>query len=209
MTTTRLWAIGSVVVMLAIAAGAWFLGISPQLDAAATAKSDTSDVESQNFLLQKDLTALEQDVADLAKNQAKLDGLRVSIPASDSLDTFLGQLDKMAVASGVAVTGFTSADSVPFVPSSAAAATVPADISGSNFLSVPITIATTGTRDQILDFVDELQSGDRLILVSDVSVSIGEDGSTTGQIVALLYVLVDEPLVDPNAVATPSPTPTP
>jgi Tfp pilus assembly protein PilO len=209
MTTTRLWAIVSVVVMLAIAAGAWFLGIQPQLTAISTAESDTSDVEAQNFILQKDLTALKDDVANLAKNQAELDGLRVSIPADDALDTFLGQLDAMAAASGVGVTGFTSADSVPFVPSASAAANVPGDINGSNFLTVPITISTSGTRDQILDFVDELQSGERLILVSDVSVSIGEDGATTGEITALLYVLTDVPLVDPNATPEPTETPAP
>jgi hypothetical protein len=44
----RLWNIVAVMLMVAIAAGGWFLGVDPQLAAARTADEQRETVEAQN-----------------------------------------------------------------------------------------------------------------------------------------------------------------
>jgi len=88
------------------------------------------------------------------------------------------------------------------VPSAAAAAAIPPGIDATTFLTIPITITVDGDRGAIMAFVGALQSGPRLMLVSDFTLSTGE-GGTNGLISGLLFVYVDEPLVvvDPEAPA--------
>lgn len=202
MNKTRLWTLGSIIAMLVIVVGGWFLGIQPQLDANAVAASDLELVENKNFTLEADLGNLKKEFEELDTNQARVDELRLAIPGNDKLDTFIGQLNSMAEGAGVTVSNFTSSEAAPFVPSTAAAAAIPPGIDATTFLTIPITITVDGERDAIMAFVGALQSGPRLMLVSDFTLSTSEDASN-GLVSGLLFVYVDEPLVvvDPEAPA--------
>lgn len=202
MNKTRLWTLGSVIAILVIVAGGWFLGIQPQLDANSTAASDLELVENKNFTLEADLGNLKKEFEELDTNQARVDELRVAVPGDDKLDTFIGQINTMAVNSGVTVSNFTSSAAKPFEPSEAAAPTIPAGIDASTFLTIPITITVDGGRDAVMAFVGALQTGQRLVLVSDFTLTTDDDG-TSGLVSGLLFVYVDEPLVvvDPEAPA--------
>jgi Tfp pilus assembly protein PilO len=90
----------------------------------------------------------------------------------------------------------------------AAAAPQPSElVTAENFVSVPISLSVTGSYQNVLDFVDSVQKGSRLAMVtsfttsaststgtapttedSDTSSSFGE---ATGTVSALIYVLLD------------------
>ena len=83
-------------------------------------------------------------------------------------------------------------------PTDTAAATpaVSPLVTESNFVAVTITLQVKGNESNVMGFLDGLQSTDRLVLVTDFSLSNeGETaGQTTAQITGLIYVLLD-----PNA----------
>lgn len=192
--------------MIVIAVAAWLLGVQPQLKNATAADTTRIGVEAQNQTLSLDLVKLRKDFEDIDANRAVLDKLRVEVPSQDSLDVFLGQLDTMAKASGVSVSGFTSAPGTPMVEPADGSSKAPSGVDASNLLTLPLTMNVEGSRDQIMAFVGELQSGKRLMLVSDVSVQ-ESNGVVTGNISGLVYVLLDTPLV--TATPTPASTSTP
>lgn len=89
-----------------------------------------------------------------------------------------------------------TASSVPTAPAAPQAVTNGA-ITGENFSVIPVTVAVDGTFDQALTFVDGIQHGSRLFLVTNVSSAAksGEDGSTsddsTWTFGGSIYVLAD------------------
>ena len=70
-------------------------------------------------------------------------------------------------------------------------------LTATNFIAIPISITVDGPYDRVLDFVSGVQHGDRLVMVTAVSTTIPTaEGSVTGTITALVYVLLD-----PSAMA--------
>ena len=71
-------------------------------------------------------------------------------------------------------------------------------VTAANFVSVPVTITLVGGYDQVLDFLDGLRQGERLVSISAVSTVAVEAGTTdapasgvTASISALIFVLRD------------------
>lgn len=103
----------------------------------------------------------------------------------------------------------TAPASTPTAPAAPSAVTNGA-ITGQNFSVIPVTVAVDGTFDQALTFVNGIQHGSRLFLVTNVSSAekSGEDGTASNQSTwtfgGSIYVLAD-PAATP--AATPSATP--
>ncbi|MFC5928089.1 hypothetical protein D6T64_10300 [Cryobacterium melibiosiphilum] len=96
------------------------------------------------------------------------------------------------------------ADAVPVAPAApVVAAEVPPVtsplVTAANFVSVPVTITLVGDYDRVLDFLDGLRTGERLVSVSAVSTDAVEGGTpeapvaagVTASISALIFVLRD------------------
>jgi len=199
MSNTRIWVIaGSLVIVLVIALGG-LLGVKPQLDAAQLSKTDTETVEALNQQHAAELVTLSDAFTHIDETNAQVAALRGSIPASEDLDTFTGEIAALARANGVAILSYVPQDAVMFTPSAAVAPNVPASINSSNLATISISISVTGTRDAGLAFVNGLQTGTRLALLSGLNVSPVEEGVTTVTVTGLLYVLFDTPYVDPAA----------
>jgi len=199
MGKNRIWVAGGVLIVIVVFALGGLLGIKPQLDAAQVSNNDRFSVEAANEQHRLEIVALEEQSTRLPEFQAAVAELREAIPALPDLDSFSGQLAGLEVSTGVRVTGFTPQPATLFVPSVAASAVTPATVVGSSFAKSEFTLNAVGTREQSLAFVKGLQSGDRLVLVSDVTMSAADAGITTVTVTGSVYFLLDTPYVDPNA----------
>jgi hypothetical protein len=87
----------------------------------------------------------------------------------------------------------------PVAPSAPAGPPIITDplITATNFYPMEVTVGVSGTNAAVLDFVDGLQHGDRLCLVTQLQISFDEEsGEYTATATGYIYVIVEE---DPNA----------
>jgi len=201
MSTTRIWVLaGSLVIVMVLALGG-LLGVVPQLDAAQQSRSDTEAVEALNLQHAATLAALKDDFTRIDETTAKVAELRASVPATDNLDAFTGEIAALASAHGVTVSSYAPQDAAMFTPSPNTAALVPATINNTNFATISFSVSVAGTREAGLAFVAGLQSGERLALLSAINVSPVEEGVTTVTVTGLVYMLLATPYVAPSAEA--------
>lgn len=228
-TDNRLWAIGAAFIMIAVLLLGWFLGVSPNLSQAAISDTQRISVEEQNTQQEATLADLKSKFEKIDEYKTELAGLRRAIPAGGDLSTFIGQLQDLEARSGVKVKSITTSDAAPFLSSASAAApaapAAPADgteapaaadevaapgsgVNELNFVSIEVDISVAGSRDQVLDFVEALQSGSRLYLVTALTISEDDTGSGvfTARVTGAVYVLLnaeDVPVpVEADAPAT-------
>lgn len=216
----KFWMLLAAILSVAVLLMGWFIGISPKLDETNAAELQRSNVEAQNAAIQTNIDALKKESQQIGELRDQLDELQVALPPGDELSTFLGQLHQLEGASGVVLTSFTASDGESFAPapSKSGAPTSPL-VTADNFIVININLKVTGTRAQVLDFVDALQLGDRLFLVNSLTVQRGSESedSYTGAISGFVYVLVDPsappptptPIGSLDTESTPSPSPSP
>lgn len=207
MQKNQMLTIGGVLLIGVIGGLGYLLGVQPQLDAANASDDQLSAIEAQNTIHSADLAVLKEDFAKIAKFERELATLREAIPAGDDLDAFLGQLHSLEAKNGAVITAVSPLDAQPFIPTAEIAPMVPASVDATTFVAIPVKISLAGTKAQVLAFIDGLQSGDRLCLVSGVVMQQDIETPTlySADVSTLVYVLLDEPIVAvaPTAVAPP------
>ncbi|GAB3403951.1 hypothetical protein GCM10027515_15320 [Schumannella luteola] len=112
--------------------------------------------------------------------------------------------DPAAASASPSASPSASASATAAAPS-AAAADVPLTkgaVTAANFVVIKVTIALAGTHDQVLDFIKRLQNGNRLILLTGVTLTQEESGTTTASLDGSIYALS-------NTVANTAPAATP
>lgn len=98
-----------------------------------------------------------------------------------------------------------SEDSAVAAPAPAAVAAAPmlpvapAGITGENFVAVPITVSIEGNYSKLLDYLDGLQKGDRLALVTSIETTTVSPEISTAKIAAYVYVLLNPASAAPTA----------
>ncbi len=231
MNKNRLWVIASVLVMVLVLVLGVVVGIQPQLAATAAANEQRASVEASNAGQAAVLAQLKKDYAGIDKLKEELAPLSDSVPQGTEMPAFVNQLDALAGASQVTLTGITVADAVPYAPVAAPAvapvvtggatpaptptpapapsATAPAagvppvtnpQITAENFASLAVSISVSGSYGNALNFVNGLQTGKRLFLVSGLSTTQGDTpGIVTATITGLVYVLVPPVTAAPAA----------
>ena len=133
MDKTRLWIIGSVLVMAVIATLGWIVGIQPQLDQASAAGVETAQVQSGNAVKQTVLAKMKKDSENLATLKKKLTSLKTSVPTLEEWPAFGDEINSMAAANGVAIVSVTTSDGQAYTtPVAPAAAPAPGAASGSS-----------------------------------------------------------------------------
>ncbi|TFD05865.1 MULTISPECIES: type 4a pilus biogenesis protein PilO [unclassified Cryobacterium] len=213
MTPTKWWLVGAMLVIVLVMLAGYTLGISPKLDELSEARTTRSAALAQNEVYDLQLAALQRQFDGLETVQDELAVLREAIPGGAALPTLIGQLDGIAGRTSVTLTEFSSADAMPYLPvvalpdtASGVDPTTAADASAApsaassplvtaeNFVAVPITIAVTGNFDAVLEFLDGLQNGQRLMTVTSFSTSAASAEApdrVTGQIAGIVYVLLN------------------
>jgi len=201
MNVTKLWAVTSALVVIVVAALGYFVGVQPQLGAAATANETRSGVENQNAIHEITLARLAADAENLPALQEALANARVSIPAQANLSTFLQQLSDLAGGSGVTIASFTTQDALGFVAAPEIADALPASITQEQFILIPVQMEVVGPRANVLDFIERVQTGGRLVLVTDVRLDRDGDDleGARGSLTGFVYVLLEQAGDDVNA----------
>ncbi|MBX3099269.1 MAG: hypothetical protein KF761_06770 [Salinibacterium sp.] len=217
----RLWKIGSVTVMIITLVAGWFLGAQPFLDAAAKDDIERASIEAQNTAQQAEIARLVEENKNLDSITADYKTLQKSIPGSPSTASFIQGLDGLAASTGVQVTGITVSESQAYtVPLSAAAAQAAAQaaaetptpesteapvatvatgyvaatdplITPANFVGIRVGVDLKGSYQSVLTFVEGLQSGARLVLVTGFTSTTSADDPTvvSAHVDGLIYVL--------------------
>jgi Tfp pilus assembly protein PilO len=231
MNRNRIFTIIAAVGMVGVLLAGWFLGISPQLDAAAADEAQRLSVVAQNDEIQAVVAQLREDQKSLPAFKTTLEGLQRSIPRDASTSAFIDDINALATGAGVIISGITVSDAQAYVAPESAAPAAPVEptaapaegepvipveevvaadpfvpdavtnplVTTDNFVLVPITIESKGEYDQILNFVNGLQSGARLFLVTTFQSAPNVDGSGgfTGTTSGYIYVLLGQ--FDPTA----------
>ncbi len=109
------WIAGTVIAAMAIAAGGWFLLVSPVLAAAAETREATVSAEESNAMLQTKIARLAKQFAELDVYKGELAALRTQVPTDAELASYLRQIEAVAVAHSVTITAVMPGAGVDFV----------------------------------------------------------------------------------------------
>jgi Tfp pilus assembly protein PilO len=185
MNKNRMWVIGAILTMVMLVAAGWLIGIAPQLAAASSANTDRANVMAANARNEILLAKLKRDYQNIDGLKNQVSTLQESVPATADVSSFVTELNSLANARKVTLKSITVSDARAYTPTTQAAA-VKATTTGSpqtnpkitttNFVTIPVTIGVTGDYSKVLDFVDDVQLGRRLFLVSTLS-SMGATNS--------------------------------
>lgn len=217
MNRNRLWVIGSVTVMAVLVLAGWFLGAQPLVTAAAAADTQRTSIDAQNTTQQAVIAQLAADNDNLPELEKTYQELEKSIPSSLSTSGFIKGLDSLAAASGVTVDGFTvgtpQAYTVPASgvvitpdptatpdPNAPAATPIPVGsvavtnplITPANFVGITVGVDLTGPYDAVLSYVNGLQTGERLFLVTAITTTRAAgtgDNTVIAHVDGLIYVI--------------------
>ena len=170
---------GAILLILLIVGGGWFLGIEPSLAIASSANQERVRVNSLNNLNEFFLAKLRSDYQNITALQSQLNLLRVSVPTTANLSKFISELNSLASKENVTVKSIQFNDAKPysFIGQTLGAAgkqEPPPPLSNSkitstNFVVIPMQISVTGIYSDVLDFLNSVQVGPRLCLITTLS----------------------------------------
>ena len=207
MNRSRIMTVAAVLVIGAVLALGWFLGVDPQLAQARTADADRAGVEEVNRAYEAKLVELKELDKRLPQLETELATLSRSIPSDADISTLLGELNAIATSSGVQITSIRADIPAAFAgKGEVIPATDPGDpgapvtetttaaetttVGSTGMVSIPISVSVRGERDATLLFTQLVQSGNRLYLVTELDVVIAGELTTT-TLEGLVYVLPD------------------
>ena len=190
--------------LLAAAAGAgaigilllgWLLGVSPKLAEISAADAETATAAAQNGALEASNAALREQLESIVERRAELGELLEAVPAEAATDDFVDAVENTAVAWDVVLQSLTFAEGVSYgttgagtVPVAEGVSAAPEALAG--LVTVEVNLTVEGDPSRAMRFVDDLQTGDRLLTVTQVTTDAGPPGMTTVR--GYLYVLLEE-----------------
>ncbi|MDQ4137439.1 MAG: hypothetical protein M3116_01140 [Actinomycetota bacterium] len=174
----------------------WLLGVSPRLAEVAAADAETAVARQQNAALEASNATLRKQLDSIDDRRAELASLLEAVPSDAATDDFVDAVEATADGSGVLLQSLTLGEGVVYggTPAGAVAvvsgetATAPEELAGLVTMAVEITV--TGDQRSAMRFVEELQTGDRLLSVTSVLSQAGPPESTT--LKGYLYVLLGD-----------------
>ena len=233
----KLITLGIVAGIVIVAIAGWFMGISPINDQVAAARATEQTIATANSTSAARLVVLKKQFANMGLLQSQLDQLATSVPTDASVPSFLAEINGLTAASGATLVNLTVSDAAVYVapvttpatttaastdatptptptPTDSAATTPAASGAApvavgptSRLVVVPVRVTAGGSYASVMAFAAALQSGPRLLLVSDLSLTQSQtDGTFTVIIDGSVYAL---PPAGGTVTATPAPEPTP
>lgn len=215
MDRNRLFVIGAALAMVVVVFFGWTVGIQPQLAASVAAAEETKAVQANNAAQASVLSVLKKDYANIGTLKAQRDQLRREVPAGTDMSAFIDELHEAVVAHGVALGTLAVTEGQEYVapkpagtdtaaPAGTAAPAPTAGTAPEGLVLMPIQLSVTGQYGKVLDFVQGLQTGTRLVLITTLTTA---PSSTTGgagqdfvaQIGGFAYVLSDAKGASPAA----------
>ncbi|HRN28271.1 MAG TPA: hypothetical protein PK890_01005 [Terrimesophilobacter sp.] len=203
MNSSRLWTIGATLLIFALLAGTWFLGVAPRLTDARDANAAQTSARSMNDPHRATLAALQADHERMDEIQQELAEIQVAIPEYPEVSRFVAELATIATSTGVQVGTLTIGEPLSYIPpilSDPAATETAGTLATSGLYVVPVSVNVLGTHQSALNFVAALQQGHRLLLAHNVAIAESEEG-TTVTIQAQIFGLSTETIPEPEAPA--------
>lgn len=167
----RWWLIG-IVGVLVILLGGWFLVVAPQRAGAEEAAAQAVQADQRAAQAASQVKVLQQQSAQLDTVKKELEALQAKIPTGEQVSALLVSVNKLAGASGVALTSF-KPGTVTALDSSAP------DKGTARLGYLPISLTGTGSFNQIRAYLAQLETLDRALVVTSVAISSG-GGSGSG-----------------------------
>ncbi|MFD1721173.1 hypothetical protein [Amnibacterium endophyticum] len=219
MSTLRIWVMVATAAIVAVLAGGFFLGVQPQLAAAATADESAASAEAQAQTMQLKLLTLSKRAAKLESMQAEDAVLQKKVPSILKDNTFNRRINEVAALNGVTVASVqlgkaaaytspagsaapatqdaatpaasASPSAAPAAPVAATPTTAKTDplITPANFAVVPASVTVTGTQDSVLRFSTAIQDDERVFLITNPTTSRNDDGTVTAVLSGAIYTL--------------------
>ncbi|MDY1005297.1 hypothetical protein [Curtobacterium sp. CFBP9011] len=120
MSRNRLMLLLAALTAVVVIVGGFFLGVRPQLDRAAAARSDASSIDATNAVTRAELDRLRDQAKTLPQQKDELAALRRSVPSTASSSAFISALNTTADQAGVTVSSLTVGDAQAYMPPVAA-----------------------------------------------------------------------------------------
>lgn len=199
MDKVKQWVALTVLGALALAAGGWFLAISPKRTEAAELQAQTATQVSTNQTLAVELEVLKAKAQELPEKQADLAKVAAKIPTNPALPALVRALTAASTTAGVELVSVTPGAPVaqaaaapaapaasgapapaapapaapaPAAPAAPGAAAAPASAAGTLAL-IPITINVVGDYYEVEQFVANLEQLPRALKVMNLTVAPG------------------------------------
>lgn len=194
MDKIKQWVALTVLAALAVAAGGWFLLVSPKRGEASDLRAQTATQEATNATLRTELQVLQAQAKELPKEQADLARVAAKIPDHPALPALIRALTAASTSAGVDFVSLTpgapapvvvaapapvapppgaetpASPAAPVAPAAGAAAPAPA---GGTLTAIPVTIEVVGDFFQVEQFVAALEQLPRALRVTGVAVTPG------------------------------------
>jgi hypothetical protein len=200
------WIAGTVVVSLIGALAAWFLAIGPTLDAASQTRVEAQAQRDQNDITKLRIVKLKKQFADLDNLKAQLAEMQLQVPTSYDMASYQRQVAGIAATHQVVVTSMQMGLATPVVgpvvdaaatttttdatatsadaatTTDGAAAAPPVKTTGvDGFYALSTGLDVVGTYQNVLAFLQDLQTGtQRLLLVESLSGSSLTNSTASG-----------------------------
>lgn len=193
----RLWLVGGLLSAVVLFAVGWLFFIGPQRAQTRDLNDQAAAAQLHAAGLQRRLSELRQQSADLPTYRARLAGDRQALPTTSGLPDLLRQLQRIGDLTGVAVDGM-----LVGAPQEAAAGT-------HRVYALPLTLTATGIAADLRAFLDRLQLVQpRAVLIDNVAATPDEHSLTlAGRVVLTLGVRVFVAGPDATPTATPASKP--
>lgn len=158
-----------------VAAGAWFGALSPRISEAASLTDQTVSVRSATTAQQAQLHKLQDMAAHSEADAARAQELFASMPKQADLPEVLDAISAAASRAGIGAAGVQSiTPGVPIPLQAVASNSAPTDAAaaaaaqalGVHIAKLDLSVTVVGTRDQLLEFIDQLDGLDRAFLVN-------------------------------------------
>jgi type IV pilus assembly protein PilO len=155
----RVWMIAGATVTVLLVVACWFLLISPNKAAKDDVENQTADTQTQLITLNKRISELKKQQANLKALVATRDAKQTALPSDSGMAAFLNQLTKSGTTTDVTVTGISVGAPVQ-------------QVNPSSVRALPITLTADGTLGALEKFLDTLQTGQaRAVLIQSASVT--------------------------------------
>lgn len=171
----RLAVIGAVVLVLAVAAAAWFLVLSPRIATTAELEQEAEQVQLSNNALTVRLAKIEQLTREAPQRAQEAQTLFAQMPETAQLPEVLTQISDAATAAGIGPDGITLITaSIPVSVTDPAAggasdASSAATSLGVQLATMTIDVTVNGRPPQLQQFLTNLQSMDRTVLINSTA----------------------------------------
>ena len=187
MDKLKQWVVLTVVAVLVVGAGGWFLLITPKRSEAADIRGQAARQVTANGQLQTQLAVLKSQAKDLPRQQAKLAAVSAKIPDNPALPSLIRALSKVAANTGVELvsispstpTPVAAAAGTPVVVAGTGAGTgatpAPVAASAGQLSSIGVSLSVAGSYFQVEQFLDGIEGLSRAMKVTGFTLTPGSN----------------------------------